>query len=908
MSQSTPVQATARQLLDLLHRPPGEGAQGPAYCYIWQKVRGQQAGRTLWYEVGEEFPPFQESADLYFSVHPCKGIPTHNQRGKPAPPYRVRGKIEDIASVAAIFAEFDVHADAAPPAPGLPTAGETSKADLLDYILALDPAPSVVVDSGGGFHAYWLLSAPVKASRLAIELQANWVRWLAAPPSAPSNPSRPYLADPASKDLARVLRLPGTFNHKYDPPRPVQIVHWRPDLTYSTSELRASLPLNRPGSGSGSGSGQIFSISFNHPAATTHPTTGASTADLQIVTVADVRQYMTRILRQELRRVRTASEGDRNNALNQAAFALGRYVDAAGLNAEALASRLLDAALSVKLPRREAAQTIQAALDAGMEEMPPLVFRTPEDIIEDAAQVDSPQALIALRREFARVLSTADTTARDTWAEAAKEAGLGGKTILQQAIKDSRPTDADVRDLVLEQHPNLVYHPALEWMHYDQGAWEPTPDHTVKRWIMNSLDEVDRPSLTSSRVESVANLLFWSTCRELENWDQRDIVVCTNGTIDLDPTRPLKLRPHRRDDYSTHRVEYALPKGHFAQQCPAFLKVVSRLPEPEVQFLQEYIGYCLTRDTRHDVMVWIVGRPGSGKSTLIRGILTALGGHATMVSLRELARSRFALNNIVGKTLIYGTDVGTDFLSNTDVLNALVSGDPIRVEAKYANAFEILPTAKVLWAMTKKPALSDPDDGLFRRVQLITMPPLPSDQADPNIRVQVEQEGPGILAWAIQGLLRLRQRGHFLIPKSVRAHTTAYRDDMDKTQHFASDCLQVIPPDQRANAPVVNSPADASAGAIAAAARPAPGEPVRAAAVYAAYKAWCKISGYNALGRNKFYEELRRLDVDLGSRSSGQAHLVCFSHQLLPRSEWDLEAIQFEITDSESGKTVKGVA
>jgi hypothetical protein len=33
-------------------------------------------------------------------------------------------------------------------------------------------------------------------------------------------------SDKASKDLARVLRVPGTHNHKYDPPRPVALLRF----------------------------------------------------------------------------------------------------------------------------------------------------------------------------------------------------------------------------------------------------------------------------------------------------------------------------------------------------------------------------------------------------------------------------------------------------------------------------------------------------------------------------------------------------------------------------------------------------------------------------------------------------------------------------------------------------------
>lgn len=48
--------------------------------------------------------------------------------------------------------------------------------------------------------------------------------------------------DLGSTDLARVLRPPSTLNHKRRPPRPVQLLACRPEISYSLAELTAGLP------------------------------------------------------------------------------------------------------------------------------------------------------------------------------------------------------------------------------------------------------------------------------------------------------------------------------------------------------------------------------------------------------------------------------------------------------------------------------------------------------------------------------------------------------------------------------------------------------------------------------------------------------------------------------------------
>jgi hypothetical protein len=66
-------------------------------------------------------------------------------------------------------------------------------------------APSWINHSGGGFHCYWLLDRPVQVTDSNLDhLDALQKRWVAL-----------IGGDDGAKDLPRVLRVPGTPNHKY---------------------------------------------------------------------------------------------------------------------------------------------------------------------------------------------------------------------------------------------------------------------------------------------------------------------------------------------------------------------------------------------------------------------------------------------------------------------------------------------------------------------------------------------------------------------------------------------------------------------------------------------------------------------------------------------------------------------
>ena len=92
---------------------------------------------------------------------------------------------------------------------------EDAIADLGRFCKELGMPKPTIVNSGGGVHVYWPLDEAVpidRWSRVAESLKAKCVQ-------------HDLKADPAvTADAARILRIPGTFNHKTDEPRPVDII------------------------------------------------------------------------------------------------------------------------------------------------------------------------------------------------------------------------------------------------------------------------------------------------------------------------------------------------------------------------------------------------------------------------------------------------------------------------------------------------------------------------------------------------------------------------------------------------------------------------------------------------------------------------------------------------------------
>jgi hypothetical protein len=89
--------------------------------------------------------------------------------------------------------------------------------------------PSLLVASGtpGHLQAYWSLNR-----RCAVQELESLNRRLAIS----------LAGDSGSTDAARILRPPGTLNHKHDPPRPVTLLRFNTGLPVTVEQLQASLP------------------------------------------------------------------------------------------------------------------------------------------------------------------------------------------------------------------------------------------------------------------------------------------------------------------------------------------------------------------------------------------------------------------------------------------------------------------------------------------------------------------------------------------------------------------------------------------------------------------------------------------------------------------------------------------
>jgi hypothetical protein len=163
----------------------------------------------------------QQSCDIYVGV----GL-----RGKDLGPTR-RGTNDEVSGICGMWADIDLKSIAHQKEKLPPSA-----ADGLQ-ILPAGVAPTIIIHTGNGLHVWWVFKEPwileTQEDRDRAEaLAARWQSMLRQNAAI-----RGWGFDRLS-DVARVLRIPGTQNHKDpDNPKPVVVTEWHPEIRYDPNDI-----------------------------------------------------------------------------------------------------------------------------------------------------------------------------------------------------------------------------------------------------------------------------------------------------------------------------------------------------------------------------------------------------------------------------------------------------------------------------------------------------------------------------------------------------------------------------------------------------------------------------------------------------------------------------------------------
>jgi hypothetical protein len=183
------------EYLDLLGLAPDENVG-----LFWKRDDKQHTAVIPCALVEYSLSQISDDYDVYLAPNPTAG-PVRYDKG--------RGKMADVTRVAAVYADLDMKPGAC--------ADETVMAEIINDLSGIvGERPVAVIFSGGGTQPIWRLEdCDPKTGAKLLQRFGRLTRIVAETRNAKVD---------SVFDTARVLRVPGSTNHKYQPPRLAELL------------------------------------------------------------------------------------------------------------------------------------------------------------------------------------------------------------------------------------------------------------------------------------------------------------------------------------------------------------------------------------------------------------------------------------------------------------------------------------------------------------------------------------------------------------------------------------------------------------------------------------------------------------------------------------------------------------
>lgn len=202
----------------------------PGYFIVW--TLKDKTSRSFPSDSLAQVPGIVESISSHTDVFYGVGLQENPQEPNQ------RGRSFEVSAIPGFYFDFDVQG------PGhKKTALPQSKEEVEAFLEALPWKPTLTVSSGGGIHAYWLFHepwvfTPTEGRSKAIVMSKAFQDKIYS-----IGKQHGWDLD-ITADLARCLRLPGTYNHK-NAPVPVEIMGYVKERRYHPEDF-GGLPPKTP--------------------------------------------------------------------------------------------------------------------------------------------------------------------------------------------------------------------------------------------------------------------------------------------------------------------------------------------------------------------------------------------------------------------------------------------------------------------------------------------------------------------------------------------------------------------------------------------------------------------------------------------------------------------------------------
>lgn len=383
---------------------------------------------------------------------------------------------------------------------------------------------------------------------------------------------------------------------------------------------------------------------------------------------------------------------------------------------------------------------------------------------------------------------------------------------------------------------------------YEDGYWKILFDKQVQFRISQAFPKTNKYSI-STRKQIIDNLKIL-VHKELVDFNSNDLLNFPSGMFDV---RGNNLIKHDHELLSTVRLPY---RYDMLAKCPLWIKTLEGIFEGDrdkINVLQEFFGYCLTKDVSREKSLLFLGESRSGKSTILETLQRITGEeNCSSVALEYLSNPQYT-PMLINKMVNIDWDVASGAEKFEANFKIITSGEPVSVNQKFVATFKFRPYCKLVMAANKFPRITDHSSAFYKRLILLPCNRVfePHEQ-DIKLKHKLIEELPGIFNWCLEGFNRLEDRGGFEVNKEFMVDAILeLREESNPIEIFFKENIVT---DVSGNAEIVKSD------------------------IYKLYTDWCKINGNVPMSSIKFgqfvYQKYSKFTPKNARGSTGNRPLV----------------------------------
>lgn len=310
--------------------------------------------------------------------------------------------------------------------------------------------------------------------------------------------------------------------------------------------------------------------------------------------------------------------------------------------------------------------------------------------------------------------------------------------------------------------------------------------------IHDTLEQVKGQGILRSRTQPPCWL-------DGNGWNPSEVIATKNALVHLPSLADGKdnySMPATPRFFTQTAVDFNFTRER--RECPEWLAFLRSLWEEDsqsIELLQDWFGYCLTPDTKQQKILMLLGPQRSGKGTIVRVLRGVVGEDNVAGPTFSSIAQNFGLSSLLGKSLAVISDARLSSRADqaviTERLLSISGEDALDIDKKFQQPITTKLQTRMMIVSNEIPRLTETSGALAGRMLLLRLTRSFFGEEDRGLTQRLMAEREGILWWAIDGWMRLRERGYFVEPQTSVSMRNQLRELASPVGTFVDDCCEI---------------------------------------------------------------------------------------------------------------------